>query len=217
MIEFDVALSKDGCPVVIHDPTVRRTTNGHGSVKRLTLEDLRKLDAGSWFSREFAGEKVPTLEEVMDLAAERVCLNIEIKKEAVSRTGTDGIEAKIVSLLRQRGLVEHTVISSFSPKAVRRVKALDPTQSAALLLGRAPVRVPLKQVHAVDADAVHLSYRRLKKKWIEQLVQAGIPVRAYTVNEVSDMRRMIEWGVDGLFTDRIDRLRAVIDELEPVS
>jgi glycerophosphoryl diester phosphodiesterase len=213
MVELDVAVTRDGIPVVLHDPTVRRTTEGRGSVRKLTLSDVRALDAGRWFAEEFSGERIPLLEEVLDLVAGRICVNIEIKREAVWKQASGGIEEKVLRVVDRKKLIDRTVISSFSPLAVERSKALRPDCSTALLLTRMPVRFPMKLLRRTGADALHVPFRRLKRVFLEHARNEGIPLRVYTVNEIRSMQNLIDWGVDGIFTDRVDRLVATTEEL----
>jgi len=210
MVEFDVALTKDGVPVVIHDAKVGRTTDGKGTVSEMDWEELRKLDAGRWFSREFAGERIPSLEEVLELTAHRISLNVEIKEEAVTKAVDGGVEAKVVQTLEKFGLVEFTVVSSFSRLAIERVKKLAPTQSTALLLPRAPAKGVRAILAPHGADALHVSTSGLTEKLVKEARAEGIPLRIYTVNGGPQMREYLDWGVDGIFTDRIDQLVAVL-------
>ncbi len=203
MLEFDVTLTKDGVPVVFHDRFLHRTTNGKGKVKSKTCEELKKLDAGTWFSSKFKGEQIPTLDEVLDLAACKVAVNIEIKMEAVSKNISKGIEEKILESVANRSMGKNSVISSFLPLAVQRIKKLNPHQSTALLLARPFRGNPLKVVERVGADALHLPLKLLKKEKIDLARMSYIPIRVYTVNKPTDMRKLIEWGVGGFFTDRV--------------
>src|SRR5882672_9051969 len=132
-IELDVHLTADGVPVVIHDGTVDRTTNGRGDVGRMTLKDLRRLDAGAWFSSRFRGERIPTLEEALEWARGRCGLNLEIKgPSGRRRTGAAGaggaaglpqVALAVARALRRTGFREPVIVSSFSPQALRAARA----------------------------------------------------------------------------------------------
>ncbi|MEE8523355.1 MAG: glycerophosphodiester phosphodiesterase family protein, partial [Thermoanaerobaculia bacterium] len=117
MAEIDVLLSRDRHVVVIHDDTLDRTTDGKGPVEDLSLEELRRLDAGSWFSAEFAGERMPTLAEVLDLVRGRILLNVEIKSEAVTREIEGGIVDRVLRLIAEREMGDQVILSSFEPEA----------------------------------------------------------------------------------------------------
>ena len=114
MIELDVMLSRDRKLVVIHDDTLERTTNGHGAVRNYTLEELKKLDAGSWFDARFADQRLPELSEVLDLAGGLTRVNIEIKAKSYEhRHPPDAIEKQVVAMVQQKNLQEAVLISSF--------------------------------------------------------------------------------------------------------
>lgn len=206
MIEFDVTLTRDRVPIVIHDRALKRTTDSRGAVRRRTFSALRKLDAGSWFSDEFVDVRIPTLNEVLEVASGNVALNIEIKREAVSRRIVGGIEEKVLFALMKHGIQAQSVISSFSSLAIRRITEIDPAQSVALLMRRVPRRNPRAILRQIPADALHLPLQGLNRAVIRQAHEEGIPIRVYTVNDRSDMKRLLHWGVDGMFTDRPERL-----------
>jgi len=111
-LEFDVQLSKDGAVVVIHDEKLERTTNGSGLVKDYTLEELQRLDAGTWFDEEFAGEKMPTLDQILDeFASTELIFNIELKSGIVLYPG---LEEKVIEEVKRRNLTDQVVLSSFN-------------------------------------------------------------------------------------------------------
>ncbi len=115
-VETDVHLSKDGEVVLIHDHTVDRTTNGHGFVKDLTLAELKKLDAGSWFAARFAGERIPTLTELLIWAKDKVGVAIEIKNGPIYYPG---IAEKTIRLLREHGMERQAILISFDHFVLR--------------------------------------------------------------------------------------------------
>ena len=129
MVEIDVTLTSDGHIVVIHDETLDRTTTGSGRVSDFTLAELQRLDAGGWFAPRFAGERIPTLDQVLDEIEGRILLNVEIKSEAVER----GVVTKVASAIRKRGMMEHVVVSSFSPTALQQMHFEAPEIRSAVL------------------------------------------------------------------------------------
>jgi glycerophosphoryl diester phosphodiesterase len=215
MIELDVALSKDGVPVVIHDAELKRTTNGRGPVSSYTLQELKKLDAGAWFASSFAGQRIPTLEEALEFAAETIALNIEIKTEAVSDKVTGGVETKCLELVRKYGMLEHVLFSSFNYRAVSRIKEMEPPVPVALVYERwqSGLKSPSRLIAEYNADAFNCSYRQLTKKRLADLKSNDIPVYIYTVNHPAKMEALIKRGVNGIFTNKPDVLREVIDSL----
>lgn len=122
-MEIDVQLSKDGVPVVIHDYTLDRTTNGHGKVKNMDWEYIRRLDAGSWKGRSFQGERVPSLEEVLSLASGRLRLNIELKTVGDMYPG---IEKTVTDLISAKGMRDDVILTSFDTGALKKSRKLIP-------------------------------------------------------------------------------------------
>lgn len=211
MIELDVMLSSDGVPVVFHDARLDTHTNGRGRLDRLTLSELKALDAGSWFSPEFADQTIPTLEEVLDFARDRIALNIEIKTEAVSSQRSGGVEERCLQLVEQYGMQQHVLFSSFDYRAVSHLKALDASTPVALLYDRAQSgdKRPSEVVRAYHADAFNCSYRQFSKSWSADLRQHDIPHFIYTVDHPRKMRKLLKAGVSGIFTNKPDILASV--------
>ncbi len=214
MVEIDVSLTRDGHVVVLHDETLDRTTDGEGLLSAATLEEVRKLDAGSWFSSEFAGEKVPTLAEVLDLVRGRILLNIEIKGEAVSDETEGGIADKVLRLVGDRDMKDEIVISSFEPEALRQARELDPHVKTASLYNRElhSGMGPVEVMDAVGSNGFNLSSKGITAEIVGLCHDAGRPVAVYTVNEKAEMKRQIALGVNALFTDRPDRMLEVLAE-----
>lgn len=210
MIEFDVTLTCDGVPVILHDRDLNRTTNGHGRLRKRSLDEIRKLDAGSWFSPKFAGERVPTLSEVLDRFGGKIQMHIEIKRDAVRLWPGRGVETLVLEEVRKRKLEPEVALSSFSERAVRRVKKMVPEIEAAILYRDYPGGDPKKVLKRTGADALHLSIRNLSEETVQQIKRAGMVLRVYTVDEEEDIRRMANWGVDGIFTNQVARALTLI-------
>jgi glycerophosphoryl diester phosphodiesterase len=212
MFELDVLLSRDGRVVVIHDDTVERTTDGVGSVSALTLAELRALDAGSWFSAEFAGERIPTLEETLELAKDRILVNIEIKTEAVTDQASGGIVDKTLAIVRRADMMDQVVISSFDPRALAHTRKLDPSVKTASLYNAELQEdmAPEQVMEAVGSNGFNLSRRQVDAGIVEACHRLDRPVAVYTVNEIDEMKAMLELGVDAIFTDHPDRLIEVL-------
>lgn len=213
MIELDIMLSKDGVPVVFHDALLDNHTNGKGEISAYTLAELKQLDAGSWFDPSFAGERIPTLEEVLEFAAGTIALNIEIKTEAVTDDLKGGVAEKCLALVRKYGMEEHVLFSSFDYRAVQHLKELDSNIPVALLYERkqAGKRTPSQLMTDYNADAFNCSFRQLSKKRLADIKAHNIPVFVYTVDKVSRMRKLLSRGVTGIFTNKPDVLRDVAE------
>ncbi len=208
MAEVDVTLSADDRVVVIHDDTLDRTTDGRGAVSGLTLAELQRLDAGSWFAPRFAGERIPTLEAVLAEVKGKILLNVEIKSEAVQR----GIVGHVVAAVRDRGMTGQVMVSSFSPAALEQTRLAAPEIRTAVLFdpdvhkGRDPVDI----VRGLGASAFNIKQARLTRTMLKRCREAGIPVAVYTVNSVRRLRKVVDRGVHAVFTDHPERMAEVL-------
>ncbi len=210
-IEIDIHLSADGVPVVIHDDTVDRTTDGRGAVGSMTLPELRRLDAGSWFGPRFRGERIPTLEEVFDLARGRCGLDIEIKgtETAGPRRGASGrrraraddAPARAVARALQRSpFDDFLVVSSFSRQVLLASRPLLPGRRLGFLVSRS-VR-GLRHLHLqIGLFALHPHARLASPRRVESAHRLGLAVIFWTVNDARLMRRLVAMGGDGLMSD----------------
>jgi len=203
MIELDVSLSKDRKLVVIHDDTVDRTTNGTGPVNALTLETLRRLDAGSWFDPRFKGERLPTLAQVLDMAKGRVWVNVEIKPEAFDPNGpADAVERQVLDLVHEKKMIGDVLVSSFDWRVLEYLRQLDSTIAIGLL-AEVPAGAPLLDwIDRVNAFSWHPDYRVLDRAQVETVHNLGVRVFPYTVKGRIDTQGLLAMGVDGLFVDQ---------------
>lgn len=201
MIELDVLLSKDRKMVVIHDPGLERTTNGKGAVGEFTLAELKNLDAGSWFDPQFAGEEIPTLEEVLDLVDRQVLVNIEIKRAAYEPDAPpDAIEKQVLDLVRRKGMTNSVLISSFEWQVLRRISALKEAPALALLSRYPDEDNHLEVCRELGAFSWHPSYLAVKKEHVKEMHEAGIMVFPYNAETRQDLQRMLDLGADGVIT-----------------
>jgi glycerophosphoryl diester phosphodiesterase len=169
MIEFDVQLTRDGEVVVFHDEKLTRCTNGKGRIADYTLAQLKKLDAGSWFSKEYKDAKIPTLIEALNLCKDKIAVNVEIKTEAITEKISGGIEEKSMNIVEMKGMWEHVVFSSFDPRAIKHLKEIDRTVAAAVKLAAAVLfekeyygsKLPSEIIELLGADAVNCSKNEL--------------------------------------------------------
>ncbi len=214
MVEVDVTLTADGQVVCIHDDTVNRTTNGKGPVTGIDLDELQRLDAGSWFSAQWAGERIPTMEEVLDLSKDRILVNIEIKSEVVTPEAEGGIAEKVVQLINEKEMSDQVIVSSFEPLALQHVRTIDPGIVTASLFNKEIHRgwAFSDVVKGVDSRALNISQKRVTPALMDQCGTSGIPVGVYTVNKKGNMRKMIGLGVQAIFTNHPDQLLEIIRE-----
>lgn len=214
MLEFDVQLTRDKIPVVFHDAVLDKLTDGTGKVADYTFEQLRRLDAGGHLSKEFKGEKIPALLQVLELAAGQIPVNIEIKTEAVeSGLHALSVENQVVDMVRKMGIAHEVMISSFDYRAISRVKKLAPELYTAVLYDKkqAGSLNAAELVHKFSVNAFNCSKRELNKARLEVLHQNRIPFFIYTVNTVPQMRKVLKAGARGIFTDKPDVLRNAAD------
>jgi glycerophosphoryl diester phosphodiesterase len=202
-IETDLQYSRDARFVSIHDDTLDRTTNGHGAVEDFTLVELRTLDAGSWFSPEFAGQRLPTIEEILDFAREHdVVFYLELKP-----CEGRGVEHALVGALRDAKEAARIVVLSFDGSTIAAVRRLEPNLMTGLLMDRCEPN-PVERAIAVGARQLALHGRLITPELVAQARRRDIQVVAWTINNSADMQGLIEAGVDGIITDYPDRLLA---------
>ena len=204
-IEFDVHLSADGVPVVIHDFAVDATTDSSGRVAEMDLAQIKQLDAGSYFDPAFAGEHIPTLEEVLQAFGNQLLLNIELKSTSPR---DNGLEQAVLTLVKQHDLGSRVLLSSFNPFSLRRAKKIAPHVRAGLLY--AP-DLPIFLSRAWLAplfphEARHPEHTMVDEGYMAWARRRGYRVSAWTVDEPVEMRRLIALGVDGIVSNRPDLL-----------
>lgn len=214
MIELDVQLSKDGIPVVFHDAKLENHSNGKGLVSSFLFDELQQLDAGKWFSDEFIGEKIPSLYQVLDWACDKILVNIEIKTEAVKEAYENGIEKKVIELVRQTGMEKYIIISSFDYRAVERIKKMEPDILTGLLYFKkeSGKRGPVELLIDYQADFFHCGKSEMGRNWREKLDKEDKRFLIYTVNRKKAMRIWLKKGAFGIFTDKPDVLKAEASE-----
>jgi glycerophosphoryl diester phosphodiesterase len=197
-IELDVHLTKDGEVVVMHDEKVNRTTSGKGWILDYSLQQLKQLDAGAWFSPQFKGERVPTLNDVLELLKDFPgVLNIELKTD---RHVYPGIEERVVRLVDRNRPDLPVVYSSFNHESLVRIKKIDSAANLALLLWER-LSEPWRYTEQVGASAQHLWEPAALSDTCRQLQRHNIKVRAWTVNKPKNMMHAYQVGVDAIITD----------------
>jgi glycerophosphoryl diester phosphodiesterase len=199
-VELDVKLSADGEVVVIHDATIDRTTGEKGHVSKLTLAALRELDAGSFFSEEFRGEKIPTLAEVFETIGRRTLINVELTNYS---TRNDGLANKVCDLVKRFGLEERILFSSFLSSNLKRTRGLLPDVPRGLLAlgGWMGWWARSFGFNFGDYQALHPNLDDVTPQQVARVHRLKRRVYVWTVNATDDMRRLLSWGVDGIFTD----------------
>jgi glycerophosphoryl diester phosphodiesterase len=208
-VELDVQFSADGVPIVIHDFTVDGTTDGSGRVAEMRLAQLKQLDAGSCFDPAFAGERIPTLEEVLEAVGGRLLLDIELKDFSLRGSG---LEQAVVAQVEQHGLENRVLFSSFNPFSLRRVKRVAPHIPVGLLYSPR-LSLPLRRAWLaplVSHEARHPEHTMVDSRYMAWARRRGYHVNTWTVYDPDEMRRLIGLGVDGIITPVPDVLRSVL-------
>jgi glycerophosphoryl diester phosphodiesterase len=206
-IEFDVHLTADDRLVVIHDFSVEKTTNGRGAVAHMTAADLRQLDAGSHFAAGFAGERIPFLEEVLDLVGDRCRLNIEIK--SMDPYANDASE-RVAAVIRDRVLYDQVIVSSFNPITLVKLRHLD-ARIALGVLYDASMPLFLRELWAGPSlcpQAQHPHHTLIDADYMRWATALSAAVNTWTVNDLVEARRLVTLGVDVIMTDVPDQLMA---------
>ncbi|MBB4286214.1 glycerophosphodiester phosphodiesterase [Roseospira goensis] len=204
-VEFDVKLTADGRPVVFHDATLDRTTDGHGPVADTPLAAFGDLDAGQWFDPAFAGELVPTLEEVLDLLVEMgMGANIELKPDPGREAETASVCLDVARELWPAD-APPLLVSSFSPVALAVAREMTPQWPRGLVL-EALTDDWQAGAAAVEAWSVHCAAELLSARGVAEVLDAGYRVMVYTVNDPGRAANLWDWGVDSIITDRPEAL-----------
>jgi glycerophosphoryl diester phosphodiesterase len=214
-VETDVHRLRDGVIVAIHDPDIKRTTDGRGQISELTLPELKALDAGSWFNKtypgkarpEFVGLKVPTLQEIIDLIKESPAdLYVEIKDP--ERYPPD-LEESLLSIIRNNGMEKKTRFLSFSAQSIEKIKALDPSSQTALLIsnrGGDPVRQALR----ASANELAIRHTLATHALIDAAHNKGLSLTVWTVDEPKVLQRMIHLAVDSIVSNYPERILSLM-------
>jgi len=208
-IETDLHLTRDAQFVAIHDAALERTTNGRGSVRDFTLAELRRLDAGKWFDREYMGQRIPTLDEVLDFARKNdVIFYLEVKYDAAW-----GMHHSLVAALQKAENAARTIVISFDQTTLAALRRVDPSVMMGFLADE-PGTDHVKDALELGARQLCPQASLVTQELVERAHGADLQVATWTVDDAEEMRRVIATGVDGIMTNFPDRLRAVIEDLQ---
>jgi glycerophosphoryl diester phosphodiesterase len=199
-VELDAKLSADEVVVVHHDATLERTTNGHGRVSQTPLSTLRELDAGSFFSEKFRGEKIPTLDEVFETIGKRALINVELTNYSTPR---DALVEKVVRLVKRHGLEKRILFSSFFASNLKKAAALLPEAPRGLLAVGGWMGAWARSFGFAfgEYQALHPYWTDVSARQVSRVHQLKRRIHVWTVNAADDMRRLFSWHVDGIITD----------------
>jgi len=203
-VELDAQLSQDGVVVIMHDDSLERTSDGHGQVRDTPWRALRRLDAGRWFDERFAGERIPTLQDVFDLLGTSLLLNIELK---ASTTGSELVR-RVDSFVQSNRGAAHVIVSSFDWQQLEQVRACDPALRIGVLFKR---ELSAYHYEALKPEAIHPEHSLVTPALVAAAHSSKRSVNTWTVNSEDEMLRMIAQEVDAIITNYPQRLKDVYD------
>lgn len=207
-VEFDVRLTRDGRCVLLHDDTLERTTTGTGRADLLDFGALRRFDAGAWFGSAFAGERVPSLEETIDLLATfGLGANVEVKPGPGAEAATGKAVAEVLRT-RWPASLPTPLVSSFKETSLAAVREAAPELPRGLLVGEVPPDWRAR-AEALGCVTIHCNHKRLMRAQAREVLAAGFPLLAYTVNDPARAEELWGWGLATMITDCPDRLLPV--------
>lgn len=217
VLELDLRQTSDSVLVVLHDSDVKRTTNGTGDVKNFTFEELQKLDAGSWFDKKYSDEKIASLQEVIDLLDDSTLIIIELKE---GNETYPGIEEQVVRLVKQNNIESQTILKSFDPNVLKRLRILEPDIP---LLYVYALRIPwlgmiidrgvtFDSVYDLDVEYLQPHLFFLSQSFVNDAQSKGFKIISWGVNSTEAINESLDFGVDGIETDYPDKVLGIINE-----
>lgn len=203
MVEIDVQQTADDQLVLLHDDSLSRTTNGTGLLWQKHASELQTLDAGRWFSAEFAGEPLPTLAQTIALVRGKIKLNIEVKLHGHERN----IAKLVVEAIRRAGFAPECLITSFGHAVADEIKQLAPELRVGYIFGPREFR---EAVFSAPVEVLSAHYSLVNAEFMRKARAAGKAVHVWTVNDKALMTRLIDLGVEAIITNYPDRLTEVL-------
>lgn len=200
-IELDVWLSQDDIPVVMHDFDVNNTTDGEGRIGSMPFAELKQLDAGRWFDEKYAGERIPSLDEVFETVGQKTFINVEIKS---LETNNANIVYQTIKRIKDHNMQERVFISSFNPFVLRNVRKAASDIPIGFLRADDVAKAMNLVMLGTRYEAWHPHYEQITAANIRQMKQAGRRVNTWTVNDPADAVRLRELGVDAIITNKPD-------------
>lgn len=218
--ETDVHLTCDGVPVICHNYTIDATSDGRGEVSSYTAAELKKFDFGAYFSEEFKGTPLPTLDEFLEIASESSCEIINIELKCPKNNNIMYLVEKTLESVKKYGCLDRVIISSFSPEVLVTVKKVDSRCRTAFLYPISNPSVcrfivyPFFMVKKIGCDIIHPASLAVTKNLVKAAHKLGIQVNVWTVNEKNTILKLLSYGVDGLITDKPLETRQIVEEYE---
>jgi glycerophosphoryl diester phosphodiesterase len=209
-VEFDIRLTADSQLIMLHDERLERTTDGRGKAGMMTLDGVRRYDAGYRFGEDYRGERIPTLAEAIGVLSELgIGANIELKAARGRATEIGEATAALLSRMWPRDLPS-PLISSFLPEALSALRTCDPTIARGLLFRAVPGNWRIR-VERLGCATIHADHHRLHPALVAEIREAGYALLAYTVNDPARARTLLGWGVTSVFSDIPHIIRAGVE------
>ena len=203
MIELDVQMTKDRRLVIFHDERLERTTDGQGRLSNHTYGALARLDAGGWFSTRFRGERILLVSQALRLIPKPVMINLELKSRP-----RESFISRVIGCVRRSRAARRTLVSSFDASCIARVRAAAPSMATALIC-RHHAAGSLRQAVALGCAAWHPHVSLVTPSFVQHAHEHGLRVHAWTVDRAQQAQRLLNAGVDGVFTNWPDRIHPV--------
>lgn len=201
--ELDVQETSDGVLILLHDPSLKRTTGLEKNIWEIDYAALKGIDAGAWFAPEFKGEPIPTLSAVIDTVRGKMKLNIELKMNGHEKH----LVEKVAGLITQKNFISQCIVTSFDFAAIDRIKEINKNIRAGYIFNKMPEEV---DIFAAGVDLLSVKYTLVDRDFVEKAHANNKEVHVYTVDDPQDMQRMIAFGVDNIITDRPDILFEIL-------
>ncbi|KAA3618940.1 MAG: glycerophosphodiester phosphodiesterase [Calditrichaeota bacterium] len=202
--EIDVQETADGRIILLHDDDLRRTTNDSGAIWEKNFDQVKNLDAGSWFSEEFTGESLPLLEAVIDQVRGKMKLNIELKVNGHD----EKLAERVVRIIEQNNFVNQCIVTSFDFDTVRETEVLNPKIKTGFIFSRLPENI---DIFAAETKIFSIHKSLATAEFITKAHQKNKEIHVWTVNDSTEMERLISLGVDNIITNYPARLRRILE------
>lgn len=202
MLEMDCRLSKDGHVVIVHDERLERVAGVRGTVQGKTIQQLKKLDVGARLKKRFKGQRILTLEEVIEIVNGRTDLNLDMKS---ARRGPLGVEIRILFVLTHYDYLGRTILSSFDYRSLRRARELAPEARIGLLYDANVKEDPFRAAEELKADCLQVHKDLVTPDFLRKTARSRLRTFVWTVNEVVEMEKFLAMGVDGIVSDFPER------------
>ncbi|MBN1469800.1 MAG: glycerophosphodiester phosphodiesterase [Fusobacteriaceae bacterium] len=198
-IETDLHLTKDGIIVLCHDETIDKTTNGSGFIREYSYSDLIKFDAGIKFNMKFKGEIIPTLEDLLIIVNDKnIILNLELKNDIIHY---EGLEEKTLELIDKYKMIDKVIISSFNHDSMKKIRQLNTKIKIGLLVDK-NLEISTEDIKKILPNSINPNYKSLYNlSSYEKIKNKNLEIFPYTINEVSDLIKMINLNVTGIITN----------------